>query len=142
MSSEFDYDTAVQMIQKVGNGEFDSIPTEDIEYWIEFVRPMVSRKQFKDLYYQAIALLVCHKLKMAGFGENTLGDLGKISNAFTASSVSDGGSSISFAGGGVGNLQSDAEYAMTVYGTQYLQLRKMVIIPIHISGEGGFRVRF
>lgn len=133
-----DYDILIEMIQIVGSGEFDSMPHDDIKFWIDFVRPMVSKKQFKDLYHQALVLLVCHKLKMAGLGENTLGDLGKISNAFTASSVSDGGSSISFAGGGVGNLQSDAEYAMTVYGTQFLQLRKMAVIPIHVSGEGGF----
>lgn len=130
-----DYDILVEMIQKVGGGEFDSMSTDDIVFWIDFVRPMVSKKQFGKLYHQALTLLICHKLKMAGLGENTLGDLGKIGNAFTASSVSDGGSSISFAGGGVGNLQTDAEYALTVYGAQFLQLRKMCIIPIHSSGE-------
>ena len=124
-----------EIIRRVGGGEFDDMPEEDIRFWIEFVRPMVSKKQFGNLYNQAIALLVCHKLKMAGYGENTLGDLGKIGNSFVASSVSDGGSSISFAGGGSGNLQADAEYALTVFGTQYLQLRKMCIIPIHVSGE-------
>lgn len=133
-----DYDVLVEMIQKVGGGEFDSMPVEDIVFWIDFVRPMVSKKQFGKLYNQALTLLVCHRLKMSGLGENTLGDLGKVGNAFMASSVSDGGSSISFAGGGAGNLQTDAEYAMTVYGAQFLQLRKMVIVPIHVSGEGGF----
>ena len=133
-----EYEKLIQMVKVVGGGEFDSMTDEDLVFWIDFVKPMVSKKQFGALYFQAIVLLICHKLKMAGFGENTLGDLGKIGNSFAASSVSDGGSSISFAGGGAGNLQPDAEYTMTVYGTQYLQLRRMCVIPIHVSGEESF----
>lgn len=136
-----EYEKLISMIHIVSNGEFDSMSTEDMMVWIDFVKPMVSKKQFKDLYYHAIAFLVCHKLKMAGEGENTLGDLGKIGNSFVASSVSDGGSSISFAGGGAGNLQTDAEYALTVYGLQYLQTRKMCVIPIHVSGEDSLYAR-
>lgn len=131
----------IEIVRRVGGEEFEGMTEEDIRFWIEFVRPMVSKKQFGNLYNQAIALLVCHKLKMAGYGDNSLGELGKIENAFVASSVSDGGSSISFAGGGSGNLQADAEYALTVYGTQYLQLRKMCIIPIHVSSEDSLYAR-
>ena len=60
-----DYDILVEMIQKVGGGEFDSMPTDDIIFWIDFVRPMVSKKQFGKLYHQALTLLICHKLKMS-----------------------------------------------------------------------------
>ena len=138
MFTNEEYEKLIKMINVIGGGEFDSMTDDDLKLWIDFVKPMVSKKQFKDLYYQAIVLLVAHKLKMAGLGENTLGDLGKIGNAYAASSVSDGGSSISFASSGVGNLQADAEYAMTVYGTQYLQLRRMCVMPIHVSGEENF----
>lgn len=135
--TEEEYTKLIQMVKIVGS-EFETIADNDeqIRFWIDFVQPMVSRKQFGDLYYQALVLMLCHKMKMAGLGENTLGDLGKIGNAFAASSVSDGGSSISFASAGVGNLQADAEYAMTVYGAQFLQLRRMAIMTIHVSGEG------
>lgn len=133
--TEEEYEKLIQMIRTVGGGEFNSMSEEDLKFWIDFVQPMVSRKQFGNLYYQAITLMIAHKLKMAGLGENSLGELGKIGNSFVASSVSDGGSSISFAGGGAGNLQTDAEYAMTVYGLQYLQIRRMCIIPIRVSGE-------
>ena len=136
MFTDEEYEKLIGMIKVVSGGEFDSLTDDDSKFWIDFVKPMVSKKQFKDLYYQAIALLVAHKLKMAGLGENTLGDLGKIGNAYAASSVSDGGSSISFASAGVGNVQADVEYAMTIYGTQFLQLRRLCIIPIHVSGEG------
>lgn len=136
--TEEEYTKLITMIKTIGGGEFDSMSEEDLRFWIDFVQPMVSRKQFGNLYYQAITLMICHKLKMAGFGENTLGDLGKIGNAYAASSVSDGGSSISFASAGPGNLQADAEYTMTIYGTQFLQLRRMAIVPIHVSGEENF----
>ena len=132
--------TVIDMIKMLSE-EFKEYPEDKMEYWIEFCKPMVSKKQFGNLYNQALALLVCHKMKMAGLGDNSLGELGKIGNAYVASSVSDGGSSISFATAGIGNLTTDAEYAMTVYGTQYLQLRRMAIVPIHISGEGDFGAR-
>ena len=133
--TEAEYEKLIKMVHAVSKGEFDSMSEDDLRFWIDFVKPMVSKKQFGDLYFQAIVLLICHKLKMAGEGENSLGELGKVGNSFIASSVSDGGSSISFAGGGSGNLQTDAEYSLTVYGLQYLQIRKMCVIPIHVSGE-------
>lgn len=117
--------------------EFDNVDDETIAKWIEIVRPMVSKKQFGKLYEQALAYLVCHKLKMSGNGDNPLGDLGTIGVGFSLGSVSEGGSSISFGASQSSNLAEDAELALTVYGLQYLQLRRSVIVPIHISGEGG-----
>lgn len=130
--------TVVEMIGLLSD-EFQNVTDDELERWIEFCEPMVSKKQFGKLYNHALALFVCHKMKMAGLGENTLGDLGKIGNSFSATSVSDGGSSISFASSGAGNLAANAEFGLTIYGSQYLQLCRMCVVPIHISGEGGFR---
>lgn len=126
--------TAIEIIRVIGS-EFKDVEEDVIEQWIEIFRPMVSKKQFGKLYDQALALLICHKMKMAGMGENTLGDLSAAANGFSVASVSDGGSSISFANVGAGNLTTNAEFAMTPYGTQYLQLVKVCVVPIHISGE-------
>ena len=57
--------TAIEIIRLIGE-EFKGEKDEVLEQWIEVVRPMVSKKQFGKLYDQAIALLVCHKLKIAG----------------------------------------------------------------------------
>lgn len=131
--------TALEMIRVIGT-EFSAVDDETMRKYIEIVEPMVSEAKFGKLYNQAIAYLVCHKMKMAGYGESALGGFGISGNALTigysVGSVSDGGSSISFSNGSAGNTSTDAEYAMTVYGTQYLQLRKMCIIPITISGGG------
>ena len=126
--------TAIEIIRLIG-GEFAETSDETINKWIEVVRPMVSKKQFGKLYEQAIAYLICHKMKMAGLGENPLGDMGNIGVGFAVGSVSEGGSSISFGANQSSNLATDAELALTSYGLQYLSLRRMVIIPIHCSGE-------
>ena len=112
------------MVRLLSGEEFDSVTDDEILKWEEFVTPFVSKKQFGKLYDRAKALLICHKLKMAGKGDSSLGELGKIGNSFVASSVSDGGSSISFANSGGGNTQMNAEYGLTIYGMQYLQLLK------------------
>ena len=126
--------TAIEIIRMIGT-EFAPVAEADLERWIEMVRPMVSKKQFGKLYEQAIAYLVCHKLKMAGHGENPLGELGAIGIGFAVGSVSEGGSSVSFGANQSSNLAADAELGLTVYGVQFLQLRRMVIVPIHCSGE-------
>ena len=126
--------TAIEIIRLMG-GEFKSVADDVIEQWIEIVRPMVSKKQFGNLYEQGLAYLVCHKLKMAGLGDNPLGELGAIGLGLTVGSVSEGGSSVSFGVNQSSSLAKDAELAMTVYGVQFLQLRRSVIVPIHCGGE-------
>lgn len=128
--------TALEMIRVIGT-EFAEVPDEVLNQWIEIVKPMVSKKQFGKLYEQGLAFLVCHKLKMIGLGKNPLGDEYSMSSlGFGVSSVSEGGSSISFGASQSSNLAPDAELALTSYGLQYLSIRRMVIVPIHVSGEG------
>ena len=127
--------TALEIVRLLGTEFAEDVSDEEIEQWIEIVRPMVSRKQFGKLYEQAIALLVCHKLKLNGYGENPLGELGLSSVGFGVGSVSEGGSSISYGSSQTSNLETDAEYGLTIYGLQYLTLRRSVIVPIHCSGE-------
>ncbi len=126
----------IKKIISLEGKEFGDIDNNDLEDWVDIIQPWVSAKQFGKLYPHAIAYLIMHKWKMAGLGENPLGELGKIGVGFGIGSVSEGGSSISFGAGQSSNLANDAELGLTVYGLQYLSLRRMVIIPIHCSGEG------
>lgn len=114
--------------------EFNTMSDETVEKWIEVVKPWVSKKQFGKLYDTALAYLVCHKMKISGCGENPLGELGGIGVGFAFSSVSEGGSSISFGANQSSNLNTDAELGLTSYGLQYLQLRRSVIVPILCGG--------
>lgn len=113
--------------------EFDEVPVEEIEILYEMVEPLVDKEKFGKLYNQALALLICHKLKMAGQGESVMGGMGSIANGLTVGSISDGGTSISFSGNAQGDGSAEAEYALTVYGMQYVSLRKLVIVPILIN---------
>lgn len=126
--------TAIEIVRMIGT-EFATVEDTDLAKWIEICRPMVSKKQFGKLYEQALAYIVCHKLKMAGKGESPLGELGTIGIGFAVGSVSEGGSSVSFGANQASNLAADAELGLTVYGVQFLQLKRVVIIPIHCSGE-------
>ena len=133
--------SVIETIRAVGT-EFSDVDDATLENWIEIFLPLVSKKQFGKLYELALAYVICHKMKMAGLGENILGGItgssGAIGAGFTASSVSDGGTSISFASSGTGNTTTDMEWTLTVYGSQYLQLRKSLIVPIHVSGENDY----
>ena len=124
---------AVEIIQMIGT-EFSEMDASEIGVWVELCKPLVSKKVFGKTYEMALALMVCHKMKMNGLGESQMGAIGSIANGFAVSSISDGGTSISFAASGAGNLTTDAEYALTVYGSQYLQLRKTFVVPIVITG--------
>lgn len=130
---------AIEIIKVIGT-EFEETDDEIIEQWIEITKPMVSKKQFGKLYEQAVAYLVCHRMKMAGYGNSPFGEeLGNMNSlGFAFGSVSEGGSSISFGASQSSNITKDAEYGLTSYGMQYLELRRMVVIPIHVSGEDAF----
>ena len=126
---------ALELIRLLGS-EFSGLSDSTLEQWIEALRPLVSRKQFGALYEQALALLVCHRLKLAGYGDSPLGELGAAAVGFGVGSVSEGGSTISYGtGSSTTNVSEDAEYGLTIYGTQYLTLRRSVIVPIHTGGE-------
>jgi len=132
--------TVSDMVRYIGGGEFDHTSPDEIKFWDDFVTPMLSKKRLGKLYDQAKDLLICHKLALNGKAENGLGSLGQVKNSYTATSISDGGTSISFASVGAGNLAANAEYGMTAYGTQYLQLLRMAIVPIMCSGEDDIHV--
>lgn len=128
-------DKIISYIRLIGK-EFDSIISGELELWIEFVKPMVSKKLFGDLYEQAVAYLVCHNLKMNGAG--SAGAFGvPVADMLMGGSVSEGGVSVSFGTNQSMNLQPDAEYALTLYGLKYLDLRRRVIVPIRVRGESG-----
>lgn len=127
--------TALEIIRLVGT-EFEEIDDSELEQWVELARPFVSKEKFGKLYEQALAFMVCHMMKMGGLGEDTLGEYGKMgaaSGMAGISSISDGGSSISFSWPGQTAVNAEAVYSQTTYGRQYLALLKLVIVPITID---------
>ena len=122
--------------------EFAAVDDAAVNVWLNLTSPLVSRKRFGEVYGQALALLTAHRMKTAGVGsesggsESDLGDIGGVGAAFKVASYSSGGESISFNSGALtAKLDSDAEYAQTVYGVQYITLRNLYMIPILNSAE-------
>ena len=111
--------------------EFKAMPDEDISFWIGLQAPVISQKKFGADYNLAVALLVCHAMKMAGNGDSSLGT---IANTGRLASVSEGGVSISFATSTAGTTGTtgDAEYQLTSYGLQFISIRNRHIVPIMI----------
>lgn len=130
--------------------EFADMPDNDVkdletgkvvEYgvnsFLELYSDQISESRFGSSYQKALAYLTAHKLKMNGYGDNSA--TGKIADSLRVGSYSEGETSISFTTGQQTNLQVDAEYALTVYGLEFLTLRRNAIIPIISAGEGGVR---
>lgn len=112
--------------------EFSEVSDDDVNVFLELAKPLVSEKRFGKLYQQALAYLAGHKMKMAGLGK--LIGSGTIGETIGLSSVSEGETSVSFTNNQTGNTSADAEYGLTVYGMQFLQLRRNCIIPIISAG--------
>lgn len=125
--------------------EFSDIPDEDVvdeetgkvtQYgvrtFIDLYADQISERRFGSSYQKALAYLTAHKLKMNGYGDT---GTGTIADSLRVGSYSEGETSISYTTGQQTNLQVDAEYALTVYGLEFLTLRRNAIIPIVSAGE-------
>ena len=101
--------------------EFEKVDDDTIKTFISLAEPLISKKRFG-------------KLKLRGLGTSI--GIGTIGDTFGLSSVSEGDTSVSFSSTQQSRLgEADGEYALTIYGTEYLNLRKRVAIPIICGGE-------
>jgi len=123
--------SALEIFRLIGE-EFAEVSDETVEKWLELSKPLISAKRFGNTYYQALAFLAAHRLKMAGYGDNSAGTIG---DALRVSSYSEGEASISYSSNQGNSLMADGELALTVYGLQYLSLRRSCIVSIVSAGE-------
>ena len=124
--------------------EFSEIPDNDkvddsgaiiqygVQSFIDLYADQISKKRFGTAYEKALAYLTAHKLKMNGYGDT---GTGTIADSLRVGSYSEGETSISYTTGQQTNLQTDAEFALTVYGLEFLTLRRNAVVPIVSAGE-------
>lgn len=133
---------ALEIFRMVAD-EFGNLPDDDVvnegkvtqygvKSFIKLYSDQISEKRFGASYQKALAYLTAHKLKMNGYGDT---GTGSIADSLRVGSYSEGETSISYTTGQQTNLQVDAEYALTVYGLEFLTLRRNAIIPIVSAGE-------
>jgi hypothetical protein len=123
--------TTIQVFRLIAP-EFKPVGDGDLADWIELVKPYISKKVFGKFYDQALAYLAAHKMKLAGLGDDTYGT---VAESMRLASVSEGDSSISFNSAQAPTTTGDSEYLITPYGVQFVNIKRYVIIPIHVSGE-------
>jgi len=125
--------------------EFAGIADDDVIAWIELTSPLISKRRFKNLWAQALALYTAHRMKMANVGvaseDDPLADVSGINvgNLMRVANYSEGEVSLGFNTNIGQYTETDAELALTVYGIQYLSLRRMRIVPIVSAGEPNAR---
>ena len=134
---------ALEIFRMVAD-EFSNLPDDNVvnnegkitqygvKSFISLYADQISEKRFGASYQKALAYLTAHKLKMNGYGDT---GTGSIADSLRVGSYSEGETSISYTTGQQTNLQVDAEYALTVYGLEFLTLRRNAIIPIVSAGE-------
>lgn len=130
-------------IFRIVAAEFNTIPDDDVtgsdgtttygvNTYLELYADQISARKFGKTYAKALAYLTAHKLKMMDKGDDD--GFGSIGAALRIASASEGETSVSF-GTTVNTTDVDSEYGLTIYGIEFLTLRRMSIIPIVSSGE-------
>lgn len=113
--------------------EFDTVEDAEVEKYIELEKPNISKKVFGNSYEKGLALLTAHRMKMNGYGSS---EYGTVADSIHMTSFSEGESAVTFAHSQANNSQVDGEYTLTTYGLQFLTLKRTLVIPIRVGGEG------
>lgn len=129
--------SALQIFRAIAP-EFFNVGDEEVTVMLGLCEPFVSKRRFGRVYNQALALLAAHRLKLAGKGAEVIsggaaGGAGATAG-FGLASVSEGGASVSFNNANV-NTDDDSWYALTPYGMEFLNLRRIFVMSIVSSGE-------
>lgn len=124
--------TALEIVRLLAK-EFDSVDDPEVEKYIELEQPNISKKVFGSSYDKGLGLLAAHRMKMNGLGDS---EYGTIAESIHMTSFSEGESSVTFAHSQANNSQVDGEYTLTTYGLQFLTLKRTLVIPIMVGGEG------
>ena len=124
--------TALEIFRLVAK-EFETVSDDKVNGWIALTKPLISKRIFGQVYNQAVSLLTAHRMKVSGSYASS-DEVTNQTNAFGVSSYSEGDTSVSF---NVSNISTadDSWYALTSYGLQFLELRRLYIIPIRSAGE-------
>lgn len=112
--------------------EFNEVPDDTVNMFLSLTEPLISKKRFGKMYQQALAYLAAHKMKLSGLGKSN--GICSIGDTVGLASVSEGDTSVSFFNNQAGSTATDSEFGRTVYGMQYLQLRKCCIVTIVSAG--------
>lgn len=132
---------ALKRFRIIGD-EFREIPDDDVtdgsdtvygvNTYLELFADQISAKRFGRSYTKALAYLTAHKLKMMDKGTDD--GFGSMGAALRVASASEGETSVSFSSS-ISTADAESEYGLTIYGVEFLTLKRNAIIPIVSAGE-------
>lgn len=124
--------------------EFSTLPDDDetgddgavsihgVNTYLDLFADQISVKRFGKSYTKALAYLTAHKLKMMDKGADD--GFGSMGAALRVASASEGETSVSFSGSS-STADAESEYGLTIYGVEFLTLKRNAIVPIVSAGE-------
>ncbi len=133
--------TAVVSAFRLLATEFADVEDNTLDQWLSLTAPLVNKRKFGKVWAQALALLTAHRMKLAAVGQDPkddpMADVGKIltGSSMRVSSYSEGSVSMSFSSNAPQLAALNAEYGMTQYGVQYLNLLRTRVMSITSAGE-------
>lgn len=133
--------------------EFSGIPDDNttdgngktvvgVNTYMDLWKDQISKRRFGSMYEKALAYLTAHKLKMMNMespdGSSEMSSsmkIGSVADQLRIASASEGDTSVSFNNNVVKTEDADSEYLLTVYGIEFLTLKRLAVIPIVSAGE-------
>lgn len=121
--------------------EYEGMGEDKLRIWVELAEPYVSERVYGKFYHQALAYLTAHKLSLnvpVKKEEENSTISTSVKDTMNVASFTEGSTSISFnnpsTSSNGGTSSADAEYLLTSYGLQFLDIGKRCVLPIAISG--------
>ena len=114
--------------------EFKDVADDAVNQWIALTVPLVSRRRFRDVYGQALALLSAHRLEMSNKSLDSEANAALLGGLSNVSSYKQGQRSVSFDTSADDFSGEEDDLTLTKYGVQYLTLQRKKVMPIVSAG--------
>ena len=119
--------------------EFKDVADDIVKQWIALTVPLVSRRRFRAVYDQALALRSAHRMEMSNKGLNAAKVEALLGGLSNVSSYKQGQRSVSFDTSASDFSGEEDDLTLTKYGVQYLTLQREKVMPIVSAGARFWR---
>lgn len=116
--------------------EFADISNDDVQMATALSCDLVSERQFGRFYGRAVALMAAHQLKLARMAQQDAETGGNSLTNGNVTSEREGDLQRSYGTEGVTGSNEDYLLQKTLYGRQFLELRKLCVIPVAVRKRG------
>lgn len=116
--------------------EFDDVSNADVRVAVAMACDLVSEKRFGRFYGRAVVLMTAHQLKIARMAQEDAETGNDHLTTGNVTSEREGDLQRSYSTVGVTGGDEDYLLQKTVYGRQFLALRKRCIVPVVVRKRG------